>query len=169
MADLVTHLCVVLLPGALVRARGLVLVALGATLPDLTARVPPIVLESVGQLVELPELQGWSMLHEPLPQVALCVALASTFAPEDRRRALVCLLLGVASHIGLDVLQDHHGWGYALAFPLHWGVYELGWIGSQATVDWAPWLAAATGLAWLVRLRSSIQGRAPAASEPSRD
>ena len=73
-------------------------------------------------------------------------------AAAQRWRALGLLLVGAATHIGLDVLQDHHGCGYALAFPLSSKVFELGWIGSQATVEWAPWLALITALAWGLRV-----------------
>jgi hypothetical protein len=160
VADLVTHICIVLLPGAFLRLRGLPLVVLGAALPDLAARVPAAVLEAVDRRIGLPQwlLPGWSVFHEPLPLLALCAALACAFVPGDRRRALLCLWAGVATHLALDVLQDHHGRGYMLAFPLNWDLYELGWIGSQATVPIAPWLALATAIAWaaswLMRVRS---------------
>ncbi len=153
MADLVTHLATALLPGALV-GRRIAAVALGTALPDLGARVAPMALEALQQRgLPVPDglILAFGVLHEPLPLVLLCAVLAGAFAPGVRVPTLLGLWLGCGIHLALDVTQDHHGQGYFLLAPFHLGRYELGWIGSEATVDWAPGLAIATAAAWLAR------------------
>lgn len=155
MADLVTHLCTALLPGVLVgRWRWVAPTALGTVLPDLGSRVVPLGLEQIGRLVPLPDVVfwPWGVLHEPVGCVLTAAAIALCFVPRDRRVVLAGLLLGCALHLGLDVLQDHHGEGYALLVPVSLATFELGWIGSEATVGWALPLAGLTGLAWTLRI-----------------
>lgn len=152
MADLVTHLCSALLPGAWLRGRYLGAVVLGTALPDLVSRVPPLAMDLFEGLgwIDLPDvaLMPWGVYHEPLPLVLTCGLVATWFIARDRAGVFLGLLGGCALHIGLDVLQDHHGEGYFLCAPLSLTRFELGWIGSEATVVVAPWLALATALAW---------------------
>lgn len=142
MADLVTHLCSGLLPAAIFAPRWMGPVALGAVLPDLSGRVPQIVLSKFDGL-PMGVVWAFDVAHTPVAQVLLCGIVAMAFA--TRRGAVFgALLVGVAAHFLLDVLQNHHGHGYHLLFPFDSGRYELGWIGSEATVAYAPWVLLCT-------------------------
>jgi hypothetical protein len=101
----------------------------------------------------------WGVLHEPIPLALVCVLLASCAVERERREVFFGLVGGCALHLALDLFQDHHGHGYYLLAPLWLGRFEVGWIGSEATVPLAPWLAAATALTWLAR-RAIGQARA---------
>jgi hypothetical protein len=94
----------------------------------------------------------WAVVHMPVGAGAACLLLAWLFPEADRRRVLAWLLAGAGLHLGADLLQDHHGQGYQLGFPLWMGTFELGWMGPEATVDLAPWFAVVTALAWAGRL-----------------
>ncbi|MEZ4320169.1 MAG: hypothetical protein R3F61_22005 [Myxococcota bacterium] len=152
MADLVTHLGSGLLPAALLAPRLMGPLALGTVLPDATGRVPQMAFVMFD--VPLPDAVLWAfdVLHQPLSQVLVVSAVAMLFAAVDRREAWLGMLAGVALHFGLDILQDHHGQGYQLWFPLSVERFELGWIGSEATVHAAPWVGLATLVAVVWRL-----------------
>lgn len=174
MADLVTHACVALLPGAAVRSRYLGAVVVGTVLPDVVARLLPLALmelqdrgvDAVSGLVRLP----WSLLHTPFALLLLCGALSFAVIERHRVGVLVGMLIGCASHLGLDLLQDHHGQGYLLLAPFSRWRFELGLIGSEATVSVAPWLAALTAGAWAIRwARSGRREAAGAATEAAGD
>jgi hypothetical protein len=149
-------MCVVLLPGALVpRWRLSVIAAVGTTLPDLASRLPSQLLEQLWlRGVAVPDwlMTPWGVFHLPLPLVLICVLIALGFRPSDRAAVLGALWVGVALHLGVDLLQDHHGQGYRLLFPLSHMDVELGLIHSEATPVLAPWFALVTGGAWTLRL-----------------
>ncbi|MCO4745456.1 MAG: metal-dependent hydrolase [Proteobacteria bacterium] len=96
--------------------------------------------------------------HMPVGTALWCGLVAQAFA--DRRAAFVWLLAGGALHYLLDILQDHDGVGYRLFWPVSPGRFELGWIGSEATVGVALPLLAATLLlwAWVERQRTANDG-----------
>lgn len=172
MADLVTHLCTVLLPGALVPYRAVGLVALGTVVPDAFGRVVPMALElGQGAGLPIPDPFVWSfgLFHSPVGATLLCGAFALSFVREHRHEAFAALTLGAQIHLFIDVLQFHHGRGYPLLAPFSWETYELGVIGSEATVDLALPLLGATAVAWL--LRTAIRWRAarrPSSEHPHR-
>lgn len=156
MADLVTHLAAVLLPAAVLPdRRWAVPLAMGAVLPDLLSRVPSLALEFVDRFLAVPEVVfwPWGAMHEPIG-VGLAVAvLAGRFATDQRRWVAGALLAGAASHVLLDVMQDHHGQGYFLLAPFSVRRFELGWVGAQDTVHVALPLGIAAALAWMARWR----------------
>lgn len=171
MADLVTHLCSVLLPAAFVRHRAIGLVAIGSVMPDAFGRVVPMALElgqGVGLPIPDPVVASFGALHAPVGLVVLSGLLAQAFAAGERTTAFRALILGALAHLLLDVLQFHHGRGYPLLAPFSWETYELGVIGSEATVDVALPLLAITALAWTVRTRLRWRGPAPPESTTSR-
>ncbi len=155
MADLVTHACSALLPAAGLRTPKLGLVVVGAVLPDLSGRVAPLGLDLLGRLgLPLPEwaLWPWTGLHEPLGWALTCVLAAAAFVERQRAEAFRLLAAGCALHTALDLTQDHHGEGYLLLAPLSTARFELGWMGSEATVGLALPLLAATAVAWIPAL-----------------
>lgn len=156
MADLVTHLATAMLPAAFWPGalRWLGPLALGTALPDLASNVPGLIYDRVVRdFLWLPDelLVAIAVFHQPVGCALLCVIIARVVVPEHRREALVALLGGSAFHFGVDLLQDHHGQGYFMTFPLSSTRFELGWMGSEATVPWAPLWAALTAVAWAGR------------------
>ncbi len=123
----------------------------GNVLPDLLARLPAeafILVQKAGLPVPPVLLHGWGPLHIPSGMLLASLALCLLF-PRDQQRAVFANLLGgMLLHLAVDVLQDHAGAGYLLLFPFSTAPYELGWIGSEATVFIAPLMALAALAAW---------------------
>ena len=167
MADLFTHTCVAVLARLPQRhARWVATFVAGTCLPDI-ARVPAMVLTKARwTLPEIPEWRCyvWAPLHLPLGIAGGSYLVALLFPEVQRRRAFVELLLGGMLHLAVDLTQSHFGMGYLLFFPFSEWDFELGWIGSEATVLIVPWLVPLTaGLAWW-RWRS----RPPVSDPPTR-
>lgn len=155
MADLVTHLASALLPGVALRPDRAVLLSIGACLPDIVGRSPGLLAEALARVGLVPPLwlpTPFGIAHQPLGGMVLAALLAWALPERDRAAGVLLLAGGVLLHLALDVLQDHHGYGYYLLAPVDFGRYELGCMGSEATVPWAPWLAALTAVVWGVRL-----------------
>jgi len=168
VADLVTHACL-----ALLAKRGQQVVrpsqplhlasfVAGSVLPDLLGRLPVDVLTVVQRRVgELPPilLNGWEPFHLPVGMVLTSLGLATLFRVDQRRAVFINLLGGMALHLLFDLLQDHAGAGYLLFYPLSTRPFELGLLGTESTVWWAPALAVLTAFAWRGSL-SSLARRA---------
>lgn len=157
MGDLVTHLAVVLIPAGLWirRWRVAALMGVGSVLPDVVSRVPG---EGLNQLrfagAPVPDwsLMPWGVLHEPLCLCLVVTLVSLGFREQDRWIAWRALAVGAITHTLVDTMQYHYGAGYRLLFPLSFQQYELGWVGSEATVPLAPWLALVTVAIWGVRV-----------------
>lgn len=152
MADLFTHSCVAVLVrlGRPTPTWVPTFVA-GTCLPDLS-RVPAMGFTRLRwDLPQIPEplCYVWAPMHLPVG-IALMAYLVALFFPEAvRRRAFGELLLGGLLHLAVDLTQTHFGMGYLLFFPFSEWDFELGWIGSEATVLIAPVLVPLTmALAW---------------------
>jgi len=140
VADLLTHGAVAVLVKASTGWRRPAVFVAGTLLPDVASRVPSIGLGLVHvHLMRLPEwmLFAWEPLHQPFGMALLAYLLAMLFPVAIRVSIFTNLLGGMALHLGLDLMQSHHGAGYMLAFPFDMGSFELGWIGSEATVPFA--------------------------------
>jgi hypothetical protein len=75
--------------------------------------------------------------------------VAMLFREEQRRVAFWNLFAGGMLHLGVDLLQFHFGMGYLLLFPFSNWDYEVGWMGSEATVPLVPVLLPLTvAAAW---------------------
>ena len=154
MADLVTHLCSVLIPGTLVPHRAVGLVAVGSVLPDALGRVVPMALEvtqGLGAPVPDPLIWAFGAFHSPAGLLLTSGLFAQSFLRGQRIEAFTALTLGCAAHLLVDVLQFHHGRGYPLLAPFSWETWELGLIGSEATVDLALPLLGVTAVLWAIR------------------
>lgn len=155
VADAVTHLCSGLLvqllgPPGPVRRWAPLFVA-GAVLPDLLSRAPSTVLGMIhSHLHPLPSfiLYCWNPLHLPAGILIYSLLLALLFPQAQRRAALVALLAGGGLHVAIDLCQRHVGLGYPLLIPFSGRDFELGLMGSEATVPWAPWVVGGTLLLW---------------------
>ncbi|MEO0602822.1 MAG: hypothetical protein AAF211_15370 [Myxococcota bacterium] len=155
MADLVTHLCSVLLPGAIVPHRALGAAAIGVVLPDALGQAPPIALgllqEATGLSIPEPLLWSFGAFHAPVGILLTTAMLSQSFVRGQRTEAFVAMTAGAAMHLLVDLLQFHHGRGYALLAPFSWETFELGLIGSESTVDLALPILGVTAAAWVVR------------------
>jgi hypothetical protein len=156
VGDLLTHGAAAVLLKVGVRGRFIPVFVLGTVMPDLCSRVPAIGLGYVHvHLVRVSPFltHGWQPLHQPIGLVLLAFLTCFLFQETVRSSVFWNLLGGMALHLGLDVLQSHHGAGYLLGFPFSDFAWELGVIGSEATVGWAIPLSL---LAWFVyRYRAS--------------
>lgn len=174
MADLLTHIASALIPGVgFRRPIHAVLLSVGTALPDLGGRVPGILAEVLFAAgVQTPSWLPvpFGISHQPVGGVLIGALLAYLLPERERPAAAAALCGGVLLHLALDVLQDHHGYGYYLLVPFDFGRYELGCIGSEATVAWAPWLALASVLVWgvrgLIAWRRLRVGRSPRGPGP---
>ena len=150
MPDPVTHLCTALFPKALLGGRYTGVFAVGVSLPDIASRLPTAVLERAYDRGFIPReaMYPWATLHMPIGIAVSCALLTFLFPEKDRPAVFGWLLGGGALHLAADLLQFHYGQGYYLLFPFSLWRFELGWVGSEATVPLAPWFAAATAIAW---------------------
>jgi hypothetical protein len=176
VADLITHTCVALLwkvastPGR-PRAEGgwrvpagVATFVLGTCLPDLLGRVPAMALTTLRWSVPaIPEwtIYLWSPFHVPVGIAVASVLVAQAFAPAARRTAAKELAGGGMLHMAVDVMQTHLGIGYLLLFPFSMWDFELGWIGSEATVLIVPGLLPFTVLACWARWARGLDRRQP--------
>lgn len=173
MADLITHSCVALLwkvastPGRPPSERwrlpgGVATFLLGTCLPDLLGRVPSMALTTLRwQFPAIPEwaVYLWSPFHVPLGILLGSVLVAQVFTA--RREAAWQLAWGGLLHVAVDLLQTHLGIGYLLLFPFSMWDFELGWIGSEATVLIVPVLLPLTVLACWARWWRGLNRRQP--------
>ncbi len=154
MADLVTHVCSVMLPGAFVPHRAVGTVAIGVALPDVFGRVVPLGLELAqtrGLGIPDPLVWAFGAFHTPAGLLLTNAVLSQSFVRGQRTEAFVALTIGGTLHLLVDVLQFHHGRGYPLLAPFSWETFELGLIGSEATVDLALPLLGLTAFVWAIR------------------
>ncbi|MFT7521118.1 MAG: membrane-bound metal-dependent hydrolase YbcI (DUF457 family) [Kiritimatiellia bacterium] len=152
MADLVTHLCSALLPKALIGGRHSAIFALGTAMPDVVARVPGLALALVlGDAAPEDLLRVVEIAHQPLGSALICCVCVWVLPQKERLSSLAWLVGGAWLHLALDLLQDHQGHGYYVFAPFSMFRFELGCVGSEATVQWAPWLALLTAAAWAWR------------------
>ena len=155
VADLLTHGAAALVVKAATSVRMASVFVAGTLLPDVASRVPSIGLGLVHvHIMRVPEwmLFAWEPLHQPFGMVLLAYLLSMLFSAQIRPAVFLNLLGGMALHMMLDLLQSHHGAGYMLMFPFSTASFELGWIGSEATVPAA--LPLVVFAIWLVRKRS---------------
>ncbi|MEC7240999.1 MAG: hypothetical protein VXW32_07140 [Myxococcota bacterium] len=158
MADLITHMASGLLVKGATRGRYTGALVAGTVLPDLGARVPAMgfsALAKAGVPVPPEVPYAFEVLHMPVGMLLMCVVLALLFIPEQRQGVFINLVAGCFLHLGVDLLQDHLGVGYLLAFPFSTWDFELGWMGSEATVYLAPLFGAASLGFWWWRMRGS--------------
>jgi len=178
VADLITHGCMALLlkrgqdklwPDAPLHAASFVA---GNLLPDLLARLPAelfTVAASRGVAVPPILLHGWGPFHIPAGMALTSLMLSLLFPPAQQRAVFWNLLAGMLLHLATDLLQSHAGAGYLLLFPLSKQPFELGWIGSEATVFVAPLLVVLTVVAWrrsLIDRRGVRRGTVPPGEFP---
>ncbi len=143
MADLFTHASLaVLVRLGQKHPRGVATFVAGTCLPDL-ARVPATVLTRARwSWPEIPEwlCYVWAPLHLPAGMLGVSFLVALLFPENKRKFAFLNLFAGGLFHLVVDLMQTHLGLGYLLFFPLSDWDFELGWLGSETTVLWVPFL-----------------------------
>ena len=158
MADLVTHVGAALLFKGATRGRHAPVFVLGTVMPDVCGRVLGMGLARVPDCPDL-LIYGPGVVHMPLGMVALSLLFSLAFREDQRASVFGNLLAGAVLHLAIDLLQHHVGTGYPLLFPFSTWHWELGWIGSEATIPWSlPILLLGGGLWWF---RGSRPPRAP--------
>jgi hypothetical protein len=154
VADLVTHAAAAVLVKRSTGATLLPFFVAGTLVPDVLSRGPALALGWVqvhGMPLPPVATLAWEPMHQPVGMLILAYLLCMLTPAPIRASVFWNLVGGMALHLGLDSLQNHHGVGYMLAFPFStWG-FEFAAIGSEATVWVAPLLAV---LAWRFRRRT---------------
>jgi hypothetical protein len=154
VADPLTHLCTALLPKAVTGGKHVGPFAIGAVIPDFGSRLPGLALQTLASAGwPIPDwlMHPWAVVHVPVGAALVALIVALWFPERDRAAVLGWLLAGVGLHFAFDVLQFHYEGGYMLFYPLSTWRFELGLIGSEATVPYALRLAALTLVAWILR------------------
>lgn len=156
LADLLSHVLV----GHIAKRlspwpRGALIFAVGSALPDVVGRVPRIVMGMVdvrGRLAIPPMLYDlWNALHLPIPFLILCALIALAAPARFRRPLWRNLALGGLLHMAVDFTQHHiDPTIYKCLWPFSFQGWELGWVSTEASLAWLPWLAPAALLveAW---------------------
>ena len=147
MPDLVTHSTVAwLLARRWRRAGPLVLVLLGAQLPDLLTRVPGIFLDKAS-------LRWFDPLHSPVGVLLVSLLVAQLFRVDLRRQAFACFFFGGATHLLLDAFQFNLCGSYHWLFP--WSTWngQIGILPIEAAVATIPLQLLAVWLLWIGRRR----------------
>lgn len=155
MADLVTHMATGLLFKAGTRGPYTAALVAGTVLPDLGARVPAMGFSALAKsgVSIAPEIPyAFEVLHMPVGMAFLCLLISCFFTEEQRTGVFLNLLGGCLLHLALDLTQDHLGVGYLLGFPFSTADFELGWVGTEATVLWAPLFGLVALVLWRRRL-----------------
>lgn len=156
MADLITHACTAVLWKAGTGNRRTRTFVAGTLLPDLLARAPAMALSRLNAVFEpLPDalVYMWAPLHLPVGMLPAAVGLSLLSPPDQRRETVANLLGGMVLHLAVDLLQAHYTPGYRIFFPLSDVGVELGLIGSEDTVRFAPILVAVTVAVVLLQRR----------------
>jgi len=156
VADLITHMASGIAVKAITRGPYTAALVAGTVLPDLGARVPAMGLSALAKKgvsvpAELP--YAFEVLHMPLGVVLMSFLLAGLFHQEQRKAVFWNLLAGGGLHLLVDLTQSHMGVGYMLGFPLTTWDFELGWMGTESSVLWSPWLAFGAIALWRWRRR----------------
>ena len=144
-------MCTALLFKGLTRGGFVGPMVVGTVLPDLSSRVPTMLLDALvrgGAPIPIQAMYPFAVFHMPIGNLALCALLAFLFRRDQRLRVFGWLWLGSGFHFALDMLQAHHGQGYYMLFPFTTATSELGLFGSEATIPWAPVTVGVTAAVW---------------------
>jgi len=175
MPDLITHGLSGHLSGRLVGLkRGVVLLVIGNCLPDLLGRLPVRIFGEAnfrwGHFAEPYWYWMWVPGHLPAGLLLACYALSHLFVEARRPAAFVTLVAGCATHLLMDSFQTHAAGGEPVFWPLSWHNFEIGLVSPEASLDWIPWLCAASVAVELAhqalrryRLRANRASAPPAA------
>jgi len=96
----------------------------------------------------------FTAMHSPAVMILMCVLIVQFFQKDIRWRAFWWLLLGVATHLGLDALQKHLGsYAYPWFFPFSMKGTEWGLFWPEDPLYVAPFLVVAAIVWYYIRTR----------------
>lgn len=114
--------------------RHIVLVMIGAVLPDIFKLYQPL------QLLGIYAQDSLALFHIPIGTLLVCGLAALLFEEGTRVRVFLLFAFGMITHYTLDVLLIHVSGGLALLYPLSWERWQLqlvrqdNWMGTTILV-----------------------------------
>lgn len=130
--DLLTHTLAVF-PFRYKFKRFISVILLGAILPDIFARIP-------GVLFPYRAAISWaqSVLHSPIALIFICLLVSFFFPEKIRKTVFLFLLLGIFSHLFLDLFQKTLTYGYLWFFPFSFVSFSIPLIWPNDTIFLTP-------------------------------
>ena len=127
MPDLFAHFSSAYLPSRYPRLRQYdSLLALGAVLPDLLARIPIIIFV---RWLDLPIVYFFRALHTPIGVILACYVLSFIFERSVRFKSFLSLAIGASLHLVLDLMQQQFFGGVYTPFvPFSIKTVQWGWF-----------------------------------------
>lgn len=127
MPDLFAHFASGYLPSRHQKLRKYdALLALGAVLPDLVARIPIIVFV---KWLDLPVVYFFRALHTPIGMILVCYVLSFLFERSIRFKSFLSLSAGAFLHLVLDLMQQQFFEGVYTPFvPFSIKTVQWGWF-----------------------------------------
>ena len=132
MPDLVTHALFVL-PAKKLFPKQLVFILIGSILPDLLGR-------TLGVFPIDSPLIFWyqTVIHTPIALILITYSLSFIFPQRERKTIFTFLLIGIASHLFLDLFQKSIGLAYPWFFPLSFSSFQIPLIWPDDTIYLIP-------------------------------
>jgi hypothetical protein len=132
MPDLITHTLFVL-PLRYRYKKALLFILLGAILPDILGRI-------AGVFMSGSPIVGWYQLsiHTPFSLLLFTYSLSFFFPQRERRTIFTFLLIGITSHLFLDLFQKSIGPGYLWFFPISFSSFQIPLIWPDDTIFLIP-------------------------------
>jgi hypothetical protein len=136
--------------------RNIVLVMIGAVLPDIFKLYLPL------QLLGIYAQDSLAFFHIPIGTLLVCGLGALLFEEGTRLRVFLLFVFGMATHYALDVLLIHVSGGLTLLYPLSWETWQLQLVRPDNWLGTAILVAAAVLVYGVLKVRSGRRVR-PAA------
>lgn len=132
MPDLVTHSLFVY-PAKKMWPNRLIFILIGSILPDLLGRI-------LGVFITNSPIIGWyqTVVHTPLSLILVTYSLSFFFSQKERKTIFLFLLLGISSHLFLDLFQKTYTIGYLWFFPLSFSSFQIPLIWADDTIFLIP-------------------------------
>lgn len=119
MPDLLTHVLFAY-PARKIWSKKLVFILVGSIFPDLLGR-------AFGVFISNSSIVGWyqTVVHTPFSLILITYSLSFFFPQKERRTIFTFLLIGIASHLFLDLFQKSIGVGYLWLFPFSFSTFQI--------------------------------------------
>lgn len=119
MPDLISH-TLFILPSKRRFPTRLIYLLIGSILPDLLGRI-------LGVFISDTPIIGWyqTVVHTPFSLVLFSYSLSFLFPEKERKTIFSFLLIGISSHIFLDIFQKNIGTGYLWFFPFSFSSFQV--------------------------------------------
>lgn len=132
MPDLLTHSLFVY-PSKKLFPKKLVFILIGSILPDLLGR-------TLGVFPVDSSLIYWyqTVIHTPFSLLLFTYSLSFFFPERERRTIFTFLLIGIASHLFLDLFQKSIGLAYPWFFPFSFSSFQIPLIWPDDTIYLIP-------------------------------